>query len=136
MRRSHTIALLIDVPCDTVYRFLAEPRNYAEWAAVDPLTFKPLGNGDWQAEVRYGGIRHIRFTPPNAFGILDHAVFLPGETPLVMPMRVTPHDGGTELTFTFLQRPGMSDENFGSTVEWITTDFLTLKTLLEARFGN
>ena len=46
-------------------------------------------------------------------------------------MRVMPNEEGTELVFTFYQRPGMSDEEFASAIEWVTTDFLTLKSLLE-----
>lgn len=133
MRRSHTISIQIDYPYSLAYPYLADPRHYAEWAAVDPSQFYPLENGDWYAETRFGGIRHIRFTPHNNFGILDHAVFAPGEPLLWTPMRVMPNDGGTELLFTFYQRPGMDEAQFLSAIEWITTDFLTLKSLLEAQ---
>ena len=95
-------------------------------------SYRPLDNGDWQGMTTYGGLRHFRFTPPNAHGVLDHAVFVPGEPLLWTPMRVMPNEDGTELTFTFYQRPGMSEAEFVSAVEWITTDFLTLKSLLEA----
>ena len=132
MRRSHTISLSIDYPYEDAYRFLANPLNYGEWAAVDRDTFRPLGDGDWAAMTNFGGMRHFRFTPPNSFGVLDHAVFVPGEQLLWTPMRIMPNQEGTELTFTFYQRPGMSEEEFTSAIEWITTDFLTLKTLLEA----
>lgn len=132
MRRSHTISLSIDYPYEDAYRFLSEPRNYGEWAAVDQASFRPLGDGDWSAMTTFGGLRHFRFTPPNPFGVLDHAVYVPGQPLLWTPMRVMPNDEGTELTFTFYQRPGMTDEEFASAIEWITTDFLTLKTLLEA----
>ncbi|KRA41747.1 hypothetical protein [Devosia sp. Root635] len=132
MRRSHTISLYIDYPYDTAYRFLANPLNYGEWAAVDRASYRPLDNGDWEAMTNFGGIRHFRFTPVNAFGVLDHAIFVPGEKLLWTPMRVTPNEEGTELTFTFYQRPGMGEEEFASAIEWITTDFLTLKSLLEA----
>jgi hypothetical protein len=133
MRRSHTISLFIDYPYQATYRFLADPRNYGEWAAVDRRTYRPLDNGDWEGMTGIGGMRHFRFTPANAFGVLDHAVFVPGETPLWTPMRVTPNEEGTDLVYTFYQRPGMSDEVFASAIEWITTDFLALKALLEAR---
>ncbi|GLQ11958.1 hypothetical protein GCM10007913_38900 [Devosia yakushimensis] len=133
MRRSHTISIQIDYPCEAAYRFLSQPRNYGEWAAVDKASYKPVGSdGDWQADTPFGK-RHFRFTPANAFGVLDHAVFVPGEPLLYTPMRVVPNEGGTELTFIFYQRPGMSEAEFLSAVEWITTDFLTLKSLLEAR---
>jgi hypothetical protein len=133
MRRSHTISLSIDYPYEATYRFLADPLNYGEWAAVDKRSFRPLGNGDWEGMTSIGGIRHFRFTPTNEFGVLDHAVFVPGETPLWTPMRVMPNEVGTELAFTFYQRPGMDEEAFASAIEWITTDFLTLKAWLEAR---
>lgn len=133
MRISHTISLFIDHPYDATYRFLADPRNYAEWAAVEKQTFRPLANGDWEGMTTLGGLRHFRFTPANAFGVLDHAVFMPGETPLWTPMRVMPNEEGTELAFTFYQRPGMSQEQFASAIEWVTMDFLTLKAVVEAQ---
>jgi hypothetical protein len=133
MRRSHTISVSINYPYEATYRFLAEPRNYGEWAALDKHTYHPLGNGDWEGMTNAGGMRHFRFTPENPYGVLDHAMFVPGEEPLWMPMRVTPNEEGTELAFTFYQRPGMDDDAFASVIEWITTDFLTLKTLLESR---
>ena len=40
---------------------------------------------------------------------------------------------GRDLTFTFFRREGMDDAQFASAIEWIMTDFLALKSLLEAR---
>jgi hypothetical protein len=133
MRRSHTISVSIDYPYEAAYRFLADPENYGQWAALDRETYHLLDNGDWEGMTNVGGLRHFRFTPENAFGVLDHAMFVPGEELLWTPMRVMPNEEGTELTFTFYQRPGMDDDAFASAIEWITTDFLTLKTLLESR---
>lgn len=133
MRRSHTITVQIAHPYADTYRFLADPRNYGEWAAVERGTYRQLPNGDWEGLTPFGGPRHFRFIAPNDLGVLDHAVFVPGEPLLWTPMRVMPNEEGTELAFTFYQRPGMSDEAFVSAIEWITTDFLTLKSLLEAR---
>jgi uncharacterized protein YndB with AHSA1/START domain len=132
MRRSQTIALQIERPYAAVYKFLADPRNFAQWAAVDSASFVPIGDetNDWRA-MTPGGLRHYRFTPINGFGVLDHALFVPGEVPMFTPMRVFANEEGTELTFTFFRRAGMSDEEFDSTIEWITTDFLTLKSVLE-----
>ena len=48
-------------------------------------------------------------------------------------MRVMPNEEGTELAFTFYQRPGMSQEQFASAIEWVTMDLLTLKAVIEAR---
>lgn len=134
MALSHTIVVGIDVPYEKAYAYLADPRSYADWAAVRPETYRQLPDGDWVAEVRFGGERHIRFSEPNSEGVLDHAVFRPGEVPLWMPMRARPQGDGTELSFTFIQRPDMSAGAFNSTIEWITTDLQMLKTVLEHRY--
>ena len=131
MRRSHTFSIPIAASYDAVYRYLAEPRNFPQWAAIEGRSFAALGNGDWAGETPFG-FRHFRFTPVNAFGVLDHAIFEPGQPMLFMPMRVVPNGTGTELTFIFFQRDGSSDEQFASSIEWIMTDLLALKSLLEA----
>jgi len=135
MPLSHTITVQIAVPVATVRRFMSDPRNYAEWAAVVPDTYKQLDNGDWAAEVKFGGIRHIRFSPRHDEGIFDHAVFRPGEEPLWMPMRAEACGNGTEVSFTFIQRPDMSEEAFTATIGSITTDLTLLRTVLETRYG-
>jgi uncharacterized protein YndB with AHSA1/START domain len=136
MPLSHTIVVRIEVPYEAAYSYLADPRTYADWAAVVPETYSQLDNGDWAAEVRFGGVRHIRFAAPNGEGVLDHAVFRPGEELLWMPMRARPEGAGTELSFTFIQRPDMSADEFASTVEWVTTDLQTLKAVLESKLGS
>ena len=52
-----------------------------------------------------------------------------------MPLRAEACGDGTEMSITFIQRPDMSEEAFKSIIEWITTDLLVLKTVLEARFS-
>ncbi len=134
MRRSHTISLPIERPFDEVYDYLSRPVNYQHWSGiVEQGSFRPLDNGDWVG-MTPGGERHHRFTAPNNFGVLDHAIFVPGGEMFYNPMRVTPNQAGTELTFTYFRREGVTDAQFDSTVEWIRTDFLTLKAFLEA--GN
>ena len=134
MPLSHTIVVHIDVPVEAARPYLSDPKNYADWAAVVPASYRQLDNGDWAAEVRFGGTRHIRFSPPNEDGILDHAVFRPGEEPLWMPMRAVAEGDGTELSFTFIQRPDMSEAAFRQAIESITSDLNALKRVLEARF--
>jgi hypothetical protein len=130
MRRSHTLSISIQRDYEGVYRFLADPRNYPKWSVAEAEGFAQLPNGDWQGDTTFG-FRHFRFTPVNPYGVLDHAVFRPGEEALFTPMRVMPNQEATELIFVFFQRDGMSDEQFASSIEWITTDFWTLKSLLE-----
>jgi len=75
----------------------------------------------------------VRFCERNKLGVLDYEVSRPGESPLLVPMRVYPNEGGCDLQFTYFQRPGVSDEKLDSEVEWVHTDLLTLKALLEAQ---
>lgn len=85
----------------------------------------------WLADTVMGE-RLIEFAPHNRFGVLDHAIYKPGEVPMFMPLRVVANGDGTELIYTFFKRPGMSDEQLASTMEWIESDLWGLKSLLEA----
>lgn len=130
MAEPHLIETYIDKPVDEVRRFLAQQRNYARWAAVDESTFRQVGLLEWAAMTEFGP-RIIRFSPPNDEGIFDHAVYVEGEEPVMMPMRVAAHGAGTLVTFTFYRRPGMTDEQLSSALEWIRLDFAGLKALVE-----
>ena len=130
MLRSHTISTAIKRSASDVYIYLAEPRNYPKWAAVEGPSFTRIGPNDWQCETAMGE-RVVRFCERNRFGILDHAVFKRADAPIVTPMRAIPNGGGCLLSYTFFQRPGTTDEQFVSAIEWITSDFLTLQSLLD-----
>jgi hypothetical protein len=130
MAEPHPIETYIEKPVDEVYRFLAAPRNYPRWAAVQEASFEQIGPLEWAAETEFGP-RIVRFSPPNADGILDHAVYAVGEEPVMMPLRLTAQGSGTLVTFVFYRRAGMTDEQLASALEWIGMDFAVLKALLE-----
>ena len=130
MAEQYVIETYIDRPVDDVRRFLAQQRNYARWAALDESTFRQVGLLEWAAETDFGP-RIIRFSPPNDEGIFDHAVYKEGEEPMMMPMRAMPQGEGTLVTFAFSRRPGMTDEQLSSALDWIQLDFAGLKALLE-----
>jgi hypothetical protein len=92
--------------------------------------FRQIGPLEWVGDSTVGE-RIVRFCEPNPYGVLDHAVYRAGEAPVVMPMRVAPNGDGCELTFIFYRRPGTTDEEFASGIEWVTADFLALKSMLE-----
>jgi hypothetical protein len=92
--------------------------------------FEHRGGRDWLADTA-AGPRIVRFIEPNIYGVLDHAVFPEGEEPVFGPMRVVANEEGTLLSYAFFRRPGLSDEKFESTIEWITTDLMMAKSLLE-----
>ena len=129
LRQSHMIHLTISCPIERALSFLADPLNFPKWAAVvGPMV--QIGPLEWRAQTEFGE-RIIRFCVANDYGVFDHAVYREGDEPLVLPLRVTANDDGCDLTFVFFRRPGLSDEQFASAIEWVTNDFLTLRALLE-----
>jgi hypothetical protein len=128
---STVISVGIRRPAALVMSYLTEPALFARWAALTSNRMVHKGDLDWLFDTA-AGPRIVRFQAPNSFGIADQAVFAEGETPLVNPMRVVPNGNGTIVTYVCFQRPGTSEEKYQSTVEWITSDFLTLQSVIEA----
>ena len=131
MFKSKTITIPIDRPYDEVYEFLAEPLNFPSWASNLGSDFVQIDGQEWATTTRTGRVI-LRFAPRNAYGILDHQVFVEGKTPQTTPMRLVANDTGCEVIYTQFQRPGMSEEAFASEVEWVISDFGALRSLLEA----
>lgn len=131
MLQRHLIHLGIVWPYQATYDFLSDPLNYPTWAAVKASTFRQVEGLVWAADTEFGP-RRVLFCERNPYGVLDHAVYREGDDPVVMPMRVIPNADGCDLTFMYFRRPGMSEPEFRSAVEWVTTDFMILKTLLES----
>lgn len=135
MFKSRTISIPIHRPYDEVYDFLAEPRNFPSWASNLGSDFVQVDGPEWATTTRTGRVI-LRFAPRNAYGVLDHQVFAEGSAPHTTPMRLVANDGGCEIIYTQFQRAGMSDEAFASEIEWVTSDFEALRSLLETRPGN
>lgn len=130
MPTAHLIATHVERPIAEVRRFLANPRNYPRWAAADEATFRQVGPLEWAADTDLGP-RTVRFSPPNEDDIFDHAIYAEGDEPVMMPLRLAEDRHGTLVTFVFYRRPGMTDDQLASALEWIRMDFATLKSLLE-----
>jgi hypothetical protein len=132
MFKSKTISIPIHRPYSEVYDFLAEPLNFPSWASNLGTDFVQTDRLEWATTTRTGRVI-LRFAPRNEYGILDHQVFVEGKTPTTTPMRLIENDDGCEIIYTQLQRRGMSDAAFASEVEWVTSDFEALRSLLESR---
>lgn len=135
MFRSRTISIPIYRAYAEVYEFLVEPRNFPSWASNLGPDFTRITDYEWATTTRNGRVI-LRFAPRNSYGILDHQVFLEGKTPYTSPMRLIANDEGCEIIYTQFQRAGMSDEAFASEVEWVTSDFEALRSLLESGATN
>jgi len=133
MLNARTIAISIARPADEVFDFVMEPQNFLKWAFVGQSSMRHVGANDWEVETSVGR-RILRMPVPNAHGILDHySLRHRDDVPHLIAMRVVPNGDGTELLYTMFKRPGQSDLEWESMIEWITTDLLTLKSLLEYR---
>jgi hypothetical protein len=79
-----------------------------------------------------GKIR-IKFAEKNTFGVLDHEVILESGVRIENPMRVIANGEGSEIFFTLIRQPEMSDEKFEEDAKWVEKDLKILKGLLEGR---
>src|SRR4029453_4646138 len=78
----------------------------------------------------FGTVR-LRFAPRNSFGVMDHDVTLESGATIHNPMRVVPNGEGSELVFTLIRQPGISDAQLAEDRRAVENDLKTLKNLLE-----
>ncbi len=128
MYRAHTVSVGIDVDPQTVYGYASDPANLPVWAPGFVKSMEKKG-GHWLAETTLGQVR-FRFAPANEFGVLDHDVESTGGT-VHNPMRVVPNGAGSEVLFTLIQLPGVSEEQFQQDMDTVRADLNKLRTLLE-----
>jgi len=127
---ARAITRTIDCPFDAAYAFASLPENFPEWASGMSSSLHRDG-ARWLAETP-AGTATVRFSPPNAFGVLDHWVSLPGKPEIYIPLRLVANGEGTEVVFLLFRQPGMSDEDFFADAATVTKDLKALKRLLEA----
>ena len=124
------IGMAIERPVADVYAFLAKPENWPPWASGLGGSFRRVGENEWRA-VTPTGEATIRFSAPNAFGIVDHEVATADGATVSVPMRVVANGEGSEIVFTLFRQPGMSDQQFAADADWVARDLATLKSILE-----
>jgi hypothetical protein len=115
-----------------VYDYLADPPNLPQWTMALGPSFRQIGPLSWIAEepmLETGPIT-IGFCPRNRFGILDWEVTYTDWT-LQMPTRVVANGAGSEVMMTLFAAREDSEERIESELEWMRTDLMTLKALLE-----
>lgn len=112
-----------------VYRFVSDPRNLPLWASGLSAGIRNVA-GEWVSTSPLGEVK-VRFTEPNALGVLDHDVVLPSGVTVHNPLRVLRNAAGAEVIFSLFRQPDMSAEEFAEDAEWVEKDLRTLKSLLE-----
>jgi len=125
------ISVTINRPPQAVYSFVSDPENLPKWATGLGGSLRKV-NGEWIADSPMGKIK-IKFAEKNTFGILDHEIVLESGVKIDNPMRVIANGEGSEIFFTLLRQPDMSDEKFAEDAKWVEKDLRILKGLLEDR---
>ncbi len=133
MNRTHTVSVGIATDPEAVYRYASDPLNLPVWAPGFAKSIEKRGT-DWIAQTTLGQAT-IRFAPANDFGVLDHDVDLPSGT-FHNPVRVIRNGEGSEVLFTLIQLPGVSDEQFQQDMDTVRADLNKLRTVLEHQSGN
>ena len=126
---SRTLTVRIDRPFDRVYDFLADPRNWNQWAHGLGRSIRQSDDG-WVADSD-GGTVEVRFTQRNSFGVVDHTVKRRSGAQVYVPMRLIVSGRGCELLFTLYREPQMSDQQFAADAGYVQRDLDGLRSLLE-----
>ncbi|MEX2122117.1 MAG: SRPBCC family protein [Pirellulales bacterium] len=127
--KSKTLSVSIDCPAERVYAFVSNPENLPKWATAFVRSVSKTSSG-WVAETPAGPVG-IEFVPANELGVLDHFVRPAPGVEILNPMRVVPNGAGSEVTFTLLRLPEMSDQKFAEDAGMVQRDLRTLKSVLE-----
>ncbi|MBD0860370.1 SRPBCC family protein [Gordonia sp. zg691] len=128
--RSRHVSIVIPVPVEVVYDFVADPENLPKWAAGLAGTEVRRQGEVLFADAPMGTVT-VRFVPRNTLGVVDHDVTLPNGDVVHNPLRVLAHPDGTEVVFT-LRQLAMSDDEFDRDAGMVAEDLARLKSLLES----
>jgi len=128
---SRILSITIDRPLEQVYDYIYELKHFPDWATSFCLSIQVAGD-EGRMETPEGPAV-IRFVERNRWGVLDHWVSVPNGPENYISLRVIPNGAGSELVFTLLQLPGVTDEVFSDDARRVGQDLHSLKMILEAR---
>lgn len=126
---SRTLSVHVNVEPRRVYDFVRDATHLPIWAGNLCTGVEPSGAG-WTLDTPRGPVA-LRFAPENPFGVLDHTVTVAPGVEVYVPMRVVPHESGSEVLFTLLRSPGVTDEAFAQDAALVEADLAVLKRVLE-----
>ena len=130
MLRAHTLTLLIERPAREVYRFLTTVEALIDWLQLTDVALRPEEDARLvQFDTAQGPVR-IDLTAESR-QVIDYSHWQGGRPVRMGCVRVIEHGEGCVLVHTGLQQPGVSAEEFVSEQNWVETDLLVLKSLLE-----
>ena len=129
VHHARIISVSIERDWRDVYEFASVPENLQRWAAGLGQRFERSGM-EWTAEDPDGRPIRIRFCERNAFGVLDHDVFVAGKL-THNSMRVIPNGTGAQVLFVLLRLPDVTEDAFAADGAAVERDLHRLKELLE-----
>lgn len=121
------------VACDWrgAYALAADPRRLPDWASGLAGGEVLRDGADWTVQTPVSGPARLRWTPTNAFGVLDHWIGPPGKPEVYVPFRVIDLGAeGCEFQLTLLRQPGMDAAQFERDADWVKRDLAALARLL------
>lgn len=131
MLKARTLTVEIARQPEDVYNFLVNPANLASWTLVKNGRPEPsFGPDSWAFDGQRGTVV-VHFTPPNPLFVLDYKMQMGPQIVHAAFVRVIRNGAGTVLTHTSVQQPLVSDVMFASEEEWMLSDLMVLKTLME-----
>ncbi len=129
MKPSATLSVSIACTPAAVTAFVADPRNLPQWASGLCRSVRQEGE-QWIVDTGEGEVG-FAFVGPTEHGILDHRVMPASGWPALMPMRVVPNDGGSEVLFTAFRPSSMTDAQWAQDLALVQADLQQLKQVLE-----
>ena len=107
---SITKTISIEASSEKVFDYLADARNWPEWAIVNVKSIED-DDGEWFKMETPFGEGKLRIRANEEFGILDHDFDSP-EASWTVPARVVKNGEGAEFVITFYKPPAFTDEFF------------------------
>lgn len=129
MLDSRTIGISINRNWKEVYEAVWRPEDFPKWASGLSGSSLIKDGELWKAEGPEGSVR-IRFTGHNAFGVMDHYVYVGNAPEIYVPLRIIQNGDGAEVLLTLFRQTGMPDGKFAADAEWVQRDLLALKALV------
>ncbi|WP_298670669.1 polyketide cyclase [uncultured Sphingomonas sp.] len=129
MLPARTFSVSIDHEWRALYERIWRPEFFPNWASGLAQSNLRFAQDAWLADGPEGPIR-IRFTPHNAFGVMDHWVETGTGSQVHVPLRIVPNDDGAEVMLTLFRQPDMDDERFAADARWVNRDLKRLQSLV------
>lgn len=127
-----TVSVTIHRPVADVYDYVADLGNLPDWSFFETAT---QVDGVWRVGTPRGEVT-LRLAPRNELGVLDHHLQTPDGRNIYIPMRVISNHGDSEVMFTVIREPGMTDEAYAADIAVVETDLARLKSLLDSPSGQ